>query len=164
MVKKPVASGKWRLTSVVLVLGALFALCGANVSRPPFMFVVDNPTITISGASATTTASTTSAAREAQIQWVFGTVVGTYSTCTIQLQTSYDGGTTWLTLGGAASVTVASNAVNAWTVVEQLGNTSVTTSTPSAAAALGFGQVTRGAFSCTSYGTSAPVAITVIYR
>ena len=136
---------------------------GVNVQPRPTGVIVDTPTITIAGASATTTATPTTSAREAQIQWTFGTVSGTYSTCTVQAKTSYDG-VNFLTLGSAAPVTVTSNTVNAWTVIEQLGTTSVTTSSVSSSAALGFGQVTEFAFSCSSYGTSAPVSISVIYR
>lgn len=136
---------------------------GVNVQPRPTGVIVDTPTITIAGASATTTATPTTSAREAQIQWTFGTVSGTYSTCTVQAKTSYDG-VNFLTLGSAAPVTITSNTVNAWTVIEQLGTTSVTTSSVSSSAALGFGQLTQFAFSCSSYGTSAPVSISVIYR
>jgi hypothetical protein len=135
----------------------------ANVQPRPTGVIVDTPTITIAGASATTTATPTSSAHEAQILWNFGTVTGSYGTCTVQAKTSYDG-VNFLTLGSAVSVTVSSNTLNAWTIIEQLGTTSVTTSPVSAAAALGFGQLTEFTFSCTSYGTSAPVAISVIYR
>jgi len=135
----------------------------ANVQSRPTGVIVDTPTITIAGATATTSYTPTSSAHEAQLQWNFGTVSGTYSTCTVQLKTSFDG-TNWLTLGSAASVTVSSNTLNAWTVLEQLGTTSVTTTTPSASAAAGFGELTEAVFACSSYGTSAPVTISVIYR
>jgi hypothetical protein len=135
----------------------------ANVQPRPTGVIVDTPTITIAGASAATTATPTSSAHEAQVLWNFGTVTGTYSSCTVQAQTSYDGAN-YLTLGSTAPVTVTSNTLNAWTVIEQLGTTSVTTSSVSPTVALGFGQLTRWAFACSSYGTSAPVTITVIYR
>jgi hypothetical protein len=157
-----------------VVLLALSAFCflpsnfpGApaptNVQPRPTGVVVDTPAITIGGATATTTATPTSTAHEAQIQWNFGTVSGTYSSCTVQAKTSFDG-TNWLTLGSAASVTVSSNTLNAWTIIEQLGTSSVTTSSPSSSAALGFAELTEFTFACSSYGTSAPVAISVIYR
>ena len=152
------------LTSLfVLQPRARAAAGGVNVQPRPTGVIVDTPTITIAGASATTTATPTTSAREAQIQWTFGTVSGTYSTCTVQAKTSYDG-VNFLTLGSAAPVTVTSNTMNAWTVIEQLGTTSVTTSSVSPSVALGFGQLTEFAFSCSSYGTSAPVSISVIYR
>ena len=144
-------------------LATALAAPPANVQPRPTGVIVDTPTIAIVGATATTTATPTSTAHEAQIQWSFGTVSGTYSGCTVQLKTSFDG-TNWLTLGSAASVTVTSNALNVWTVIEQLGTTSVTTTTPSSSAAVGFGELTEAVFSCSSYGTSAPVAISVIYR
>jgi hypothetical protein len=147
----------------VLLIAACAWLGAAKVSESPFSFVIDSPTIAIAAATADTTSSPTSFAHEAQIQWAFGTVTGTYATCTVQLKTSYDG-TNYLTLGTAVSVTVASSTANAWTVIEQLGTTSVTSSTASSAAALGFGQLTKATFACTTYGTSAPVSITVIYR
>jgi hypothetical protein len=135
----------------------------AKVNFQPWSWVSDTPAITIAGATATTTTTPTTGAREAQIQWTFGTVVGTYSTCTVQAKTTYDG-VNFLTLGSAASVTVTSSTVNAWTVIEQLGTTSVTTSAVSSTAALGFGQATEFTFACSSYGTSAPVTISVIYK
>jgi len=135
-----------------------------DVQPRPVGVVTDTPAITIAGASADTAATPTTSAHEAQIQWSFGTVTGSYSTCTVQARTSYDG-TSYLTLGAPASVTVASNAVNAWTVIEQLGTTSVTTSSISSTAALGFGKLTKYTFACSGgYGTSAPVAVSVIYR
>jgi hypothetical protein len=162
---------KWGLFLFLLALYALVlsprvwpgAPAPANVQPRPTGVIVDTPTITIAGASATTTATPTSSAHEAQIQWNFGTVNGTYSSCTVQAKTSYDG-TNYLTLGSAAAVTVSSNALSAWTVIEQLGTTSVTTSSVGSTVALGFGQLTEFTFSCSSYGTSAPVSISVIYR
>jgi hypothetical protein len=147
----------------LVLVAACVSLSATNVSRPSYAFVVDNPTISIAAATADTSSTPTTFAHEAQILWTFGTVSGTYSTCTVQLKTSYDG-VNFLTLGSAVSVTATSNTVNAWTVIEQLGTTSVTSSTASSTAALGFGQVTKGTFACTTYGTSAPVTITTIYR
>jgi hypothetical protein len=167
----PEASGfelktmKKRLGSGLIFAGlilCLLSLAAANV-RAPVGFVVDSPTITIAGATANTTSTPTTHAHEAQIQWAFGTVSGTYSTCTVQAKTTYDG-TNYLTLGSAASVTVTTGTINAWTIIAQLGTTSVTTSAVSSTAALGFGQATMFTFACSSYGTSAPVTITVIYR
>jgi len=62
----------------------------ASVRTVPGVFTVDTPTITIAGATADTTATPTTAAREAQINWTFGTVAGTYTTCTVQAKTSVD--------------------------------------------------------------------------
>lgn len=129
----------------------------------PTGVIVDTPAITIAGAAASSTATPTTSAHEAQILWNFGTVSGTYSSCTVQAKTSYDG-VNFLTLGSAVSITVTSNTLNAWTIIEQLGTTSVTSSAVSSTAALGFGQLTEFSFSCSSYGTSAPVAVSVIYR
>ena len=154
----------------VLLICAICVICAirgsavpANVQPRPTGVIVDTPAITIAGASATTTATPTASAHEAQILWTFGTVSGTYSSCTVQAKTSYDG-VNFLTLGSAASVTATSNAVNAWTLIEQLGTTSVTTSSVSSSAALGFGQLTEFTFSCSGYGTTAPASISVIYR
>jgi len=136
----------------------------ANVQPRPVGVFTDTPAITIAGATATTTATPTTSAHEAQVQWTFGTVSGTYATCTVQAKTSYDG-VNYLTLGSAASVTVTTGTVNAWTMIEQAGTTGVTTSAVSSTAALGFGQLTEFTFACSgSYGTSAPVAVSVIYR
>jgi hypothetical protein len=150
------ASCFWLLTS--------FASGGATTRTQPVVFTVDTPAITITGASADSASTPTTAAHEAEINWTFGTVSGTYSTCTAQAKTSIDG-TNYLTLGSAASVTVTSNTVNQWTVLAQGASTSaVTTSAVSSTAALGFGQLTKFTFACSAYGTSAPVTVTVIYR
>ncbi len=167
-----VVSGKWLAAGVLFFCLPLAtdhlpllpaAIGAASVRTQPVVFTVDTPAITIAGATADTTATPTTAAREAQINWTFGTVAGNYTTCTVQAKTSVDG-TNWLTLGTAASVTVTSNTVNQWTLIEQAGTTSVTTSTVSSTAALGFGQLTKFTFSCSAYGTSAPVTVSVIYR
>lgn len=147
-----------------LSLEVLAGPSGPSVQPRPVGVVTDRPAITVASATADTTATPTTSAREAQIQWTFGTVIGSYSTCTVQAKTSYDGAN-YLTLGAAASVTVSSNAVNAWTIIQQLGTTSVTTSSVSSTAALGFGQLTKYTFACSGgYGTSAPVTVSVIYR
>jgi hypothetical protein len=135
----------------------------ANVQPRPVGAVTDTPAIAITNATATSGATPTTSAHEAQVQWSFGTVSGTYSSCTVQAKTSYDG-TNYLTLGSPVTVTATTGAVNAWTLIEQLGTNSVTTSAASSTAALGFGQATAFNFSCASYGTAAPVNISVIYR
>jgi hypothetical protein len=82
----------------------------------------------------------------------------------VQAKTSYDG-VNYLTLGSAVPVTVSTNAVNAWTIIEELGTDSVTSSAVSSTAALGFGQLTMYTFACSGgYGASAPVTVSVIYR
>ena len=177
--RRQMAKSKWQrwafevgsLACALLLAYSLFpipyslkAAPPANVQPRPIGVIVDTPVIAIAGATADTTATPTTSAREAQIQWTFGTVTGSYTTCTVQAKTSYDG-TNYLTLGTAASVTVSSNSVNAWTVIEQAGTTSVTTSTVSSTAALGFGLLTKFTFACSGgYGTSAPVSVNVIYR
>jgi hypothetical protein len=135
----------------------------ANVQARPTGVVVDTPAITLGSGPATTTATPSSGAREAQVQWNFGTVSGSYSNCTVQANTSYDG-VNYLALGAPAGVMVSSNTLNAWNVAEQLGTTGVSTASVSAGAALGFGLLTEFTFSCSSYGTSAPVTVSVIYR
>jgi len=173
---------KWWLVLLLAALGALFlnprgwppvhaagpapygAGAGTHVQSQPTGVVTDTPAITIAGATADTASTPTTTAHEAQIQWTFGAVTGTYTTCTAQAKTSYDG-STWLTLGSAASLTVTTGAVNAWTILEQAPTTSVTTSAVSSTAALGFGQATKFTFACSGgYGTSAAASISVIYR
>jgi hypothetical protein len=135
-----------------------------DTRMPPFGFITGNPTIAITTGSATSAYQATTGATAAHIQWVFGTVSGTYSTCTVQAKTSFDG-VNWLTLGSAAAVTVSSNGINAWDVYQQAPSTSgVTTTTPSSSAAVGFGAWTEYTFACSAYGTSAPVTISAIYK
>ena len=135
----------------------------ANVQPRPVGVVTDTPAIAITNAAATTSSTPTTSAREAQVLWTFGTVSGTYTSCAVQAKTSYDG-VNYLSLGSPVTVTATTGTVNAWTIIEQLGTNSVTTSAASSTAALGFGQLTEFAFSCTSYGTAAPVSVSVIYR
>ncbi len=158
--------GLFAVAAIAAAVGlvGLAAPSGTNVQPRPVGVVTDTPAITIATAAATTSSTPTTSAHEAQIQWTFGTVSGTYSSCTVQAKTTYDG-TNYLTLGSPVTVTATSGAVNAWTLIEQLGTSSVTTSAVSSAAALGFGQLTMFSFACSgSYGTSAPVSVSVIYR
>lgn len=131
---------------------------------PPVGYTVDNPIATIAGATIASTPTATTGASAAHITWVFGTVAGTYTGCTVQAKTSYDG-TNFLNLGSAAAVTVTSNTINAWDIYQQAPvTTGVTTTAVSSTAAPGFGQLTGYTFACSAYGTSAPVAITGIYK
>ena len=108
--------------------------------------------------------TSTTGATTAHLTWVFGTVSGTYTGCTVQAKTSFDG-VNFLNLGSAASVTVTTNAVNAWDIYQQAPvTTGVTTTAVSSSAAAGFGQLSKYTFACSAYGTSAPVTITAIYK
>ncbi len=161
------------MTKHRLALGiALAVICGflaigaARIGNQ-VGYVVDNPTITIAGVTVDTTETPTTNAHEAQVQWKFGTISGTYTTCTAQAKTSYDG-TNYLLFGTTVALTMTTNATTAWTLIAQGPNGStpaVTTSSPSGTVALGFGQLTKFTFACSgAYGTSAPVTVTVIYR
>lgn len=151
------------LTALLLTTAFVGTLAAQNANITP-RAIVDTPTITIAAVTADTTVTPTTTAREAHIQFTFGTVTGTYTTCTVQAKTSYDG-TNFLTLGTAVSVTVTTGTINAWTLIEQVGTTSVTTSAVSSSAALGFGQSTKFTFACSgAYGTTAPVTVSAIYR
>lgn len=131
---------------------------------PAFGYILDNPLLTIAGASITTNPTSTTGATTAHITWVFGAITGSYTSCTVQAKTSFDG-LNWLNLGGAAALSVTSNAVNAWDVYQQAPvTTGVTTTTVSGTTAAGFGQWSEYAFNCSAYGTSAPVTITAIYK
>jgi hypothetical protein len=131
---------------------------------PAFGYIVDNPIVTISGATITSNPTSTTGATAAHLSWVFGAVAGTYTGCTVQPKTSFDGAN-WLNLGSAAAVTVTSSAVNAWDVYQQAPATTGVTTTPvSSANATGFGQLSEYTFACSAYGSSAPVAITAIYK
>ena len=158
--------------AVVVVLLALSSLRPPLVSAdaysshrmPAFGYILDNPLLTISGATVTTNPTSTTGATTAHITWVFGTVAGTYSTCTVQAKTSFDG-VNFLNLGSAAAVSVATNAINAWDIYQQAPvTTGVTTTTVSSSAAAGFGQWSEYTLACSAYGTSAPVTITAIYK
>jgi hypothetical protein len=158
--------------AAVLVLVAVESIRPPQVSAdaysarhfPPIGYILDNPLLTIAGASITTSPTPITGVSTAHVTWVFGTVTGTYSTCTAQAKTSYDGAN-WLNLGGAAAVNVSSNAVNAWDIYQQAPvSTGATTTAVSSTAAVGFGQLMEYTFACSSYGSSAPVTITAIYR
>jgi hypothetical protein len=136
-----------------------------RVQPRPTGFTVSSETVAVLAATIDSAAVPTTSTHEAMIQWKFGTVVGVYTTCTVQMYTTYDG-TNYLSLGSAASVTVTTGTINAWSVINRLGiGTGVYTSAVSATDALGFGQLTKFTFACSGgYGTSAPATVTVIYR
>jgi hypothetical protein len=154
-----------------LLLLALIAQRPAQVGAastslrfPPTGYILDSPTLTIAGATATTAPTSVTGVTSVQIQWIFGTVSGSYSGCTVQGKTTLDG-VNWLTLGGAASVTVTSNTLNAWRILLQAPATSgVTVTTPSSSAAAGFGDQIEYTFACSGYGTQAPVTIKALYQ
>lgn len=146
----------WLLMLTVSVLGF-----GQQTSRAPAI-MVDTPTITLTTATADTTATPSTGAHTAIVQFKFGTVTGTYTTCTVQAKTTLDG-TNYLNLSTAASITVTTGTTNTWTVTAK-GPTSGNTSTPSTTTADGFGQLTKYTVACSgAYGTSAPVTVSVIY-
>jgi len=158
--------------AVVAVLAAVFSLRPPQVNAdsysshrfPAFGYILDNPVLAIAGASISTSPTPTSGAAAAHITWVFGAVSGSYTGCTVQAKTSFDG-VNFLNLGSAAAVTVATNAVNAWDIYQQAPvTTGVTTTTVSNSAAAGFGQASEYTFACSAYGTSAPVSISLIYK
>jgi len=160
------------LIAVIVVLLATFSLRPPEVLAdaysshrfPAFGYILDNPLLAIAGATTTTNPTSTTGATTAHVAWVFGAVSGTYSGCTAQAKTSFDG-VNFLNLGSPASVTVTSNAVNAWDIYQQAPvTTGPTTTAVSNSAAAGFGQWSEYTFACTSYGSSAPVAITAIYK
>jgi hypothetical protein len=160
------------LAAVVIVMVAVENIQPPQVSAdsysarrfPTFGYILDNPVLTIAGTTVTTSPTSTVGASSAHVTWVFGTVTGSYTTCTVQARTSFDG-TNWLNLGSASTVTVNTNAVNAWDIYQQAPvTTGVTTTAVSNSAAAGFGLLSGYTFACTGYGSSAPVKITVIYR
>lgn len=155
---------KWsRFLSVLL---AIMLLAAAPLQAQQFIWspaLQYRPNITIAAATVDTEIFNTSGATSLHTQWKFATVTGTYTTCTAQLKTSYDGGITFLTLGTAATVTTTTGTVNAWTVLVQAPvTTGVTTSAVSATVALGFGNISKFTYACSVYGTTAPVSIAVL--
>lgn len=131
---------------------------GPTWTTRPVYILNDAPTITIAGATADTTATPTVGMHEVSMQWKFGTVAGSYTTCTVQAKTSIDNGVTYLLLGSAVSVTVTSGTTNVWRLVEASSGSVSTTTSPS------FGQQTKYTFACSGgYGTSAPVTVSATY-
>jgi hypothetical protein len=126
--------------------------------------IVSTETFTMTGGTSFNTnlvPSTT--AREAVVSLTFGTVSGSFGTCTAQLNTTTDG-VHFQTLGAAQSITITSNQVNAWTIIEQAGTTSVTSGAVSGTVALSFGQQSYFAIACSSYGASAPATLSLTYK
>ncbi len=137
----------------------------ANYHTVPMAPIVNAETFTLTGASGAynTNLVPSTTAHEAVINLTFGTVTGSFTTCTAQLNTTIDG-VNFLTLGSAQSITVTSNHVNAWTIIEQTGTTSVTSGAVSATAALSFGQQSYLALACSAYGTTAPATLSITYK
>jgi len=171
--KSKIQNPKSKILAALIVLFGVVVGLGATKISGPLGFTTDAPTITITTATADTTATPSTAAHEAHIQWLFGTVVGTYTTCTAQARTTYDG-TNYLNLGGASALTVTTGTLNAWAIYELPltgavafpADTSGVAVTPvSTNTGTGFGQLTKYTFACSgAYGTSAPVTVTIVYR
>lgn len=147
------------LSLVILLLATQVGFAQTIVRAPTI--VVDSPALTLTTGTADTAATPTTGAQTAIVQFKFATVVGSYGTCTVQAKTSVDG-SSYLTLSTAASVTISSGTSNSW-VVTAAPPTSGNTSTPSTTATRSFGQLTKYTVACSSYGTSAPVTVSVIY-
>ena len=139
---------------------------------PPSNGVIDSPLITIAGATATSGKTPTSGVGSVRVIWSFGTVLGTYTGCTVQAQSTYDN-VNFLNLGGAEPITVTSGTLNAWGIYElpltagvqfPTDSTGIAVTPVSTNVATSFGQAAQFVFACTGYGTSAPANITVIYR
>lgn len=137
-----------------------------EIRGPAFGFLEASPTIAITTGTATTAAMATTGATTAHVQFAFGTIAGSFTGCTVQAKTSFDG-VNFLTLGSAATLTtpLTSSLVNAWDIYQQAPvTTGVTVTTPSSSAAAGFGAITEYTFACSGYGTAAPVTVTAIYK
>lgn len=153
------------LIAVAVGLYAVYSLPKARATPVPEKF-----TMAIAGATITTPDTISIGAYRAHMVWEFGTVSGTYTTCTVQAVTTYDGNR-FLKLGAATPVTVSTGQYNVWSIYGQAPDTIVTTTAiqtgtdPTALTTTGFGQNTRYIFACSgAYGTSAPVTISTIYK
>ena len=138
-------------------------LAEASTVFPARAFMISTPTLgPITTATVTSSTDQSTDSTSAHIGLTFGTVTGTYTTCTVQAKTSYDGGTNYVNLGTAESITVTTNTANFWDILAQA---SVSTGVTVTTAPTGFGQYTQYVFACSgAYGTSAPVAnFTVVY-
>lgn len=142
------------LTRFLFVL-LIFSSGAFGQARIPPAVITATPTITITTATADTTTTPTTGAHALLVQWKFGMVAGSYGTCTVQAKTSVDG-TNFLTFGPATSVTVTSNNTATWS----LNESTPTTASSTASTALGLN--TKFTFNCSSFGTSAPVTISVV--
>jgi hypothetical protein len=164
LISLSMAMGAALLALPTLRLPQVMADAYSSHRFPAFGYILDNPVLSITGSGISTSPTSVAGATTAHVTWVFGTVSGTYSGCTVQAKTSYDG-VNFLNLGSAASLAVTSNALNAWDIYQQAPvTTGVTTTTVSGSAAPGFGQYVEYTFACSSYGSSAPVTITAIYK
>jgi len=133
----------------------------------PISFISDSYNLAIAGVTIDTQITSCSGIRECHAQWVFGTVVGSYTTPTIQAKTSLDS-TNWLTIGTAITPTVSTGTLNLWSIWQEVANAgtpAVVTSAASATVALGFGAFLKFTFAASGgYGTSAPVVCTLILK
>lgn len=122
----------------------------------------DDQSFTLLAVSQDTNPTPSTGSTRADVEIKYGTVVGSYTTCTAQLKTTYNG-TDFLTIGTASSVTVTSNTVNTFTVMGQAPvTTGVTNGTVSASAALTIGRQVKITTACSgSYGTTAPYSFSI---
>jgi len=140
----------------VLLFAAILGCAQSSTSYP--IVLTDTPAMTITTAASYSTPTTTTGAREVHVQFLFGTVAGSYSACTVQAMTSLDG-TKYYNIGAAETVTVSSATGNVWNYIDTVGSTTTASTTTATA----FGKYTKFYLACDSYGTSAPVTITAIY-
>lgn len=80
--------------------------------------VESGATITASGTSAT---FDTTAAHDVEVLVNVSAASGTSPSLTVSLQTSPDGGTTWITVGSLAAITAAGSAIKSFTAQAGLG-------------------------------------------
>lgn len=133
---------------ILLLIGLLTATV-TFAQNPITALTVNMTTATVDSADFGTTG-----VHQVGIQWKFGTVAGSYTTCTVQAKTTFDG-TNYYTLGSAVTVTVTTGTNNIWTLIAPL-NTTV-----SATAANSFGYRTKLTIACSAYGTSAPATVSI---
>jgi hypothetical protein len=114
-----------------------------------------HPAMTITTGIADTVPFTTNAASRLNVEFDFGTVAGSYTTCTVQAYTTING-TSYLTIGTARSVTVSTSGIQAWAV------DAGTSASVSSTASQSFGTLSFLELVCSGgYGTSAPVTVSI---
>lgn len=145
------------LSLLLLLLLAPVTVFAQNVNYSDVRAMRSTQSLAVVGGTIDTQPIDTAGVHQLGIQWKVATVAGTYTTCTVQAKTTFDGGTNYLTLGSAASITVTTGTNNAWTLTAPLATT------VSSTVANSFGERTKFTFACSgAYGTSAPTVVSVI--
>jgi hypothetical protein len=132
---------------------------------PKTLSIYATDALTFTASPSYTDAVPSTGMHEAHVELLFSPVAS-FGKPEAQLQTTFDNGTTWLTIGSAVDLTMSalSAELNVFSILAQAPTTSVSTVGPSATVSSGFGQLTRIVYSDQGFDTDVDVSIAILFR